>query len=291
MRARIHHLFVCGQPLLSWRFSLIGLSPAAFAQALPGDVLTQKNDISRSGAQLSETTLTPANVTPKTFGRLYARAVNGQIIAQPLYASQVYIPNVGATKNVVYVATRANTVYAFDADSTDTTPTGGQLWSAPVTVQAAGPVPGMCSESAGPIGITSTPVIDRSTNTMYLTARRSDGTIWLDALDITTGAPKGPGSVQISATFNGLSFNQSVEIQRTGLLLQNGVLFFGFSALNCDNAGWHGWVLAYRVSDFTQVGVFATTSSAGFGGGIWASGTGLVSDGAGNIYFETGNGR
>ena len=123
----------------------VSLSPAAFAQALPGDVLTQKNDISRSGAQLSETTLTPANVTPKTFGRLYARAVNGQIIAQPLYASQVYIPNVGATKNVVYVATRANTVYAFDADSTDTTPTGGQLWSAPVTVQAAGPVPGMCS--------------------------------------------------------------------------------------------------------------------------------------------------
>ena len=133
-------------------------------------------------------------------------------------------------------------------------------------------------------------MIDRSTNTMYLTARRSDGTIWLNALDITTGASTGAGAVQISATFNGLTFNQNAEIQRTGLLLQNGVLFLGFSALNCDNAGWHGWVLAYRVSDFTQVGVFATTSSAGFGAGIWASGTGLVSDGAGNIYFQTGNG-
>ncbi len=253
-----------------------------------GDVLTQHNDASRSGAQLQETVLTPANVTPNTFGRLYERTVNGQIISQPLYVSGLSVPNLGV-RNVVYVVTRANVVYAFDADSADTDPTHGQIWSAPVTVEAAAPVPGMCGETQGPVGVTSTPVIDRTTNTMYLVARRSDGTIWLNALNIATGAPAGAGAVQIVASANGMSFNQSLELQRAGILLQNGALVLAFSALNCDNAGWHGWVLAYRTADLAQVGAFATTSAAGFGGGVWQSGTGLVGDGS-NVYFMTGNG-
>ncbi len=133
-------------------------------------------------------------------------------------------------------------------------------------------------------------MIDRTTNTMYLTARRSDGTIWLVALNILTGAPVGAGAVQISANYKDMSFDQSLELQRAGLLLENGVVVLAFSALNCDNKGWHGWVLAYRASDLAQVGVFATTSSAGYGGGVWQSGKGLVGDGAGNIFFMTGNG-
>lgn len=257
------------------------------AQATPGDVLTQKNDTARTGAQLSESILTPANVKAGTFGRLYTRRVNGQIIAQPLYVSQLAIPGLG-TKNVVFVVTRANTVYAFDADSADTDPTHGLIWNAPVTVEPAAYVPNMCSETVSPIGVTSTPVIDRTTNTMYLVARKADGTIWLHSLDITTGAPI--KAVQITASYNGLTFNQGLELQRAGLLLQNGVVVLAFSALNCDNAGWHGWVIAYRSTDLAQVGVFATTSAAGWGGGVWQSGTGLVGDGAGNIFFTTGNG-
>jgi hypothetical protein len=255
------------------------------------DVLTQHNDAARTGAQLHETLLQPGNVGPNTFGRLYERHVNGQIIAQPLYVSNQWIPTKGL-RNVVYVAARTNTVYAFDADDTDPDPTHGLIWSQPVTVEASGPVPQMCSETVGPVGITSTPVIDRAADTMYLVARRSDGSIWLHALDLATGAPKPgtPGAVRITASSNGMTFDQSLELSRAGLLLVRGAIFIGFSALNCDNKGWHGWVLAYRAPDLQQVGVFATTGAAGWGGGVWASGKGIVADGQGSIYFQTGNG-
>src|SRR5262249_22263448 len=160
------------------------------------------------------------------------------------------IPGKG-THNVVFVVTRKNVVYAFDADSLDPDPTHSLLWNQPITVEPAAPVPGMCAETRGPVGITSTPVIDRTSNTMDLVARKSDGTIWLHALDITTGAPKAgtPGAVQIQANLGGLVLNQGLQLNRSGLLLLNGAIVMGFSALNCDNAGWHGWVLAYRASD------------------------------------------
>lgn len=249
------------------------------------DVLTQHNDMARTGAQLNETTLTPANVTPTTFGRLLERTVNGQVITQPLYESNQWIPSLGL-RNVVYVATRANWVYAFDADNLSTDPSAGLIWANPVQVSAAGPVPNMCSETIGPMGITSTPVIDRPSDTLYLVARHSDGSVWIHALDVATGQPKAntPGAVQITAT----NFNQALELNRAGLLLQNGAIFISFSALNCDNAGWSGWVFAYRAPDLQQVGVFSTSNGNPPGAGIWQSGNGLVGDGS-NIYFATGN--
>jgi hypothetical protein len=268
------------------------------------DVLTQHNNNSRWGAQLNETILKPSNVGPNTFGRLYERHVEGQIIAQPLYVSNLSIPNVGV-RNVVYVATRENMVYAFDADDTDPDPTHGLIWSyhvvtKPLLIPDDDPVPGMCSETLGPMGITSTPVIDRATNTMYLVARHqmSDhGEIWLHALDIATHADKGRQQIKYTdpqkkqrISYNGVNFNDGKELSRAGLLLVNGAIIIGFSALNCDNSGWHGWVIAYSASDLQYRSAFATTSSSGEGGGIWASGKGIVADTLGNIYFETGNG-
>src|SRR5262249_52188091 len=138
--------------------------------AATDDVLTQHNDNARSGAQLHETTLKPGNISATTFGRLYMRHVDGQVIAQPLYVSNLAIPGKG-THNVVFVVTRKNVVYAFDADSLDPAPTHSLLWNQPITVEPAAPVPGMCAETRGPVGITSTPVIDRTSNTMYLVAR------------------------------------------------------------------------------------------------------------------------
>jgi LGFP repeat/PAN domain len=261
---------------------------ARFKNLIPlWDVLTQHNDEARTGAQRHETALTPAKVSPSTFGRLYERHVDGQIIAQPLYVSNQWDPIKGL-RNVVYVATRANTVYAFNADDLDTNPAHGLIWSTPVTVGPAAPVPGMCPETQGPLGITATPVIDRAANTLYVVARHADWTIWIHALDIATGALK--NSAQIKATANGVTFAQTLELARPGLLMSNGAIYVGFSALNCDNPGWHGWVIAYRAPDLTQVGAFVTTSPAGWGGGVWASGKGLVADAQGSIYFETGNG-
>ncbi|MGY3450606.1 hypothetical protein ACVILH_002948 [Bradyrhizobium sp. USDA 4353] len=261
------------------------------AHAAPDDVLTQHVDNARTGAQTHETTLKPGNITATTFGRLYERQVDGQIIAQPLYVSGLTIPGKGS-HNVVFVVSRKNVVYAFDADDLDPDPTHGLLWTHPVTIEPAGPVPNMCGETRGPVGVTSTPVIDRASDTMYLVARKSDGTIWLHALDITTGAAKAgtPGAVQVKANIGGLVFNQGLELNRAGLLLLNGAVIMGFSALNCDNPGWHGWVLAYRASDLAQAGVYSTTGPSGWGGGIWAAGKGIVADGAAGIYFQTGNG-
>lgn len=256
---------------------LVLLASLASAQ----DVLTQRNDAARTGAQLNETILTPANVTPTTFGRIAERFVDGQIITQPLYVSNLAIPGKG-TKNVVYVATRKNLVYAFDADDTTADVNAGRIWSTPIQVEAAGPVPGMCPETVGPVGITSTPVIDRSTGTMYLVARRSDGGIFLHALNILTGAQ---AKAPVLITTPG--FNQGLELNRAALLLQNGAVYLAFSALNCDNAQWHGWVFAYRTSDFAQIGVFNTSPNSS-GAGIWQSGNGLVGDGNA-IYFATGN--
>lgn len=262
---------------------------ARFQSNIPlWDVLTQHNNEARDGTQLHETHLTPGKVSPSTFGKLYERNVNGQVIAQPLYVSNQWDP-VKGLRNVVYVATRANTVYAFDADDLDPNPAHGLIWSAPVTVEPAAPVPNMCQETRGPLGVTATPVIDRAANVMYLVARKSDGTIWLVALDIATGTTK--RSVRITASQNGVQFDQSLELSRAGLLMMNGALYVGFSALNCDNAGWHGWVIAYRAPDLTQVGAFVTTTAQNEGGGIWASGKGLVggADQA-SLFFETGNG-
>jgi hypothetical protein len=259
------------------------------------DVLTQHNDNSRSGAQLHETILKPTNVGPNTFGRLYERHVEGQIIAQPLYVSNLSIPNKGL-RNVVYVATRENMVYAFDADDTDPDPTHGLIWGKPLKNDLAGEVPDMCPETIGPMGITSTPVIDRAAGTMYLVARKSDGTIWLHALDIATLDPKAgtpPSGVQIKAASpsdKNLTFQPNLQLSRAGLLLVNGAVIIGFSALNCDGGDFHGWVLAYRASDLQPGGAFATTNKSGRGGGVWASGKGIVADTLGNIYFETGNG-
>src|ERR1700722_5071902 len=74
------------------------------------DVLTYKNDLSRSGQNLTESTLTPANVTPATFGLLRNLAVDGKVDAQPLYVSQLSVS--GAAHSVVFVATEHDSVYA-----------------------------------------------------------------------------------------------------------------------------------------------------------------------------------
>jgi hypothetical protein len=254
------------------------------------DVLTQHNDAARSGTQPHETALKPSNVKASRFGRLYERHVEGQIIAQPLYVSNQRLPGKGL-RNVVYVATRKNWIYAFDADDLNSDPEKGLIWK--TQIEPAGDVPNMCTETRGPMGITSTPVIDRRADTMYVVARSTDGAIWLHAVDIATGQPKKgtPGRVRVKAIAAGIKFQEDLELNRAALLMVDGAIYMGFSALNCDNAGWRGWILGYRAPDLEQVGVFLTSSSPdGWGAGVWQSGNGLVADSSGSLYFETGNG-
>jgi Ricin-type beta-trefoil lectin domain-like/PQQ enzyme repeat len=275
----------------------------------PVDVLTQHNDNARTGANLSETVLTPENVNSSQFGKLFSVAVDGQVFTQPLYVSNLSIPNQG-THNVVYIATMNNSVYALDADN------GQQYWKAnfgtpvhPCDVEWHNNI----THGSG-VGILGTPVIDLSTNTIYFVSRNeanfnaslcnwnssaqstgvNQGTFtqWLNALDIATGTPKFGSPVEIKATDTTtdgtLTFNPQIQNQRPALTLANGDIYIAWSSHD-DLGPYHGWIISYKASNLTQDHVYSDTTS-GTLGGIWQAGQGLTVDSNGNLLVSTGNG-
>jgi hypothetical protein len=274
--------------------------------ALPLSVLTNHNDAARTGAYLGETVLTASNVRPATFGMLFARAVDDQLYAQPLYMSRVPIPNKGA-HNVLYVATMSDTVYAFDADDPSQ---ANPLWMTsfvnmpqgivPVTHRDVGLACGVYLDINGNIGVESTPVIDDSAGRMFVVAKTKNQsgvqTYYLHALDVRTGLDQVPPVViQASVAGTGagsvggvIAFDASVQNQRAALLLANGNVYIAFGAY-CQSGNYHGWVLAYDAATLTQTAAMSSTPNGG-GGGIWMSGGGPSADANGNVYVGTGNG-
>lgn len=273
----------------------------------PG-VITQHNDIGRTGQNVFETTLTPALVgNTATFGKKFSQQVDGYIYAQPLYLAGVTIG--GAIHNVVYVATEADSVYAFDADS-NTGANASPLWHASLIDAAHGAAAGAttvdsnndvaCADLVPQIGITATPTIDPSTNTMYVEAKSKENGAFihrLHAIDITTGAEKNPGPVIVTASVTGtgegssggqLTFSALQQQERPGILLLNGVVYLAYAS-HCDHAPYHGWLFAYDASSFSQRGVYITSPNGGFGG-FWMSGSGIAADSSGNIFIASGNG-
>lgn len=269
------------------------------------NVTTQHNDNARTGANLSETTLTTANVNARQFGRLFSLSVDGQVYAQPLYVSNLVIPDKGE-RNVVYIATEHNSVYAFDADDSD--PDAEPLWTINLGHAAVTPNGDFARIRYVPyhdvfpeVGITGTPVIDLSTKTLYVVTLTRERGIYrhhLHALDITTGHNKLSGPVEIEGSVPGtgdgsiegtISFNALEHLQRPALLLSKNVVYVAF-ATYADNDPSHGWVFAYSARTLKQVGIFCTTPDGGEGG-IWQSNQGLVADADGNVYFMTGNNR
>jgi uncharacterized protein YjdB len=287
-----------GTTTISATLNAITGSTTATVVAAPAgsvNVTTWHFDTNRSGLNPNETTLTPTNVAPATFGKLFSYLVDGYAYAEPLLMSNVTIN--GASHDVLYVATENDSVYAFDADNYGT---GAPLWQ--VSLLQSGETP----LSGGPIqpveGVTSTPVIDPSTNTLYVvsaqTSASAGGTFRLHALDITTGAEKFGGpvllNVSVAATngdsVNGIQTLNTSCIQRAALLLANGNIYMGFGS--CHS----GWLVAYSASTLAQVGVFnASTVLDGEGtyasaGGVWMGSGGPVADSSGNVYITTGNG-
>jgi hypothetical protein len=274
-------------------------------------VFTQHNDISRTGQNLSENILTPTNVNTATFGKMFSQAVDGYIYAQPLYVPNVTIA--GGTHNVIYVATEGDSVYAFDADS-NTGTNAGLLWHASMIDAAHGAAAGAttvniqaelgsgCTDLVPQVGVTSTPVIDPSSGTMYVEAKSKEtGNIIhrLHAIDITTGAEKSPGPVAITATVPGngdggstVSLDGLHHLNRVGLLLLNGTIYIGYAS-HCDVTPYHGWLLAYDAATFTQISLLITTpngTQTSDLGGFWMGGTGVAADSNGNIFIASGNG-
>ncbi len=263
-------------------------------------VSTYHNDNARTGQYINETVLTPANVNPARFGKLYSYPLDGYIYAQPLYMPQVAIPGNGV-HNVVLIATEHDSVYAFDADSSSATP----LWRVNFLNPDAGittltPADVNASDIVPEIGITSTPVIDVSSNTIYVVAAtKESGAFYhrIHALDLSSGAEKFGGPQVIRATYPGaakessdgvLAFDSRFHLQRAALLLDRGRLYVAFASYG-DYGAYHGWVIAYDAVTLKQTGSWVTTPD-GYQGGVWMSGCGISTDGDGNLYLSVANG-
>ncbi len=278
-------------------------SSISFSQV---SVLTQHNDLYRTGWNKKETILTTKNVNKSSFGTIFSRTVDDQIYAQPLVMLDVNIPGYG-NKNIVITATVNNTIYAFDADSANVS---NPYWQVNLTPSGSRVIKntdmtGACSSNykdfSGNIGIVGTPVIDSATNTIYLVARsvKTDNTFqqYLHALDITTGAERPNSPVLISASVAGtgsgnvggfITFNSQTQNQRAGLLLLNGIVYITWSS-HCDWGPYHGWVMGYDKTSLQQQIIYNDTPN-GYNGGIWMSAAAPSADESGNIYLATGNG-
>ncbi|MBV9505287.1 MAG: hypothetical protein JO323_09830 [Acidobacteriia bacterium] len=275
----------------------------AFAACQPGwsqvNILTANGDNNRTNANLREIELTPENVIPGSFGKIGTLPVDGQVYAQPLYASNLAFPD-GSVHNVVFLATMHNSVYAYDADKLSNPK---PLWqvnlgpSFPPSLWHAS-----YSDISPEVGILGTGVIDPSTHVLYIVAQTlQNGAAVFDlhALDLFTGAERMNGPVPVTAEVNGsgagtiggntVTFDPNMHLQRPGLLLANQVVHVGFGS-HMDDSPWHGWIISYNASDLTkQTGVFMSTPN-GEGGAFWQSGRGLAADDNGNIFSMTGNG-
>ena len=262
------------------------------------DVTTYKNDNSRSGANLTETILTTANVKLATFGLLRNLQVDGKVDAQPLYLSRFSIA--GTVHNIVYVATEHASLYAFDSD------TGATLWH--VSMIGSGETPGdggpSCAQVSPEIGVTSTPVIDRSAGahgTLYAVAMTKDNSgnyhHRIHALDLSNGTAVRPPT-EIAATATGtdnsgstrsLAFAPSKQYDRASLLLSNGNIYTAWTS-HCDESPYAGWIIAYTAATLTQSAVLNVAPNGQFGPSIWMSGSGPAADSSGNVYLLTANG-
>jgi hypothetical protein len=279
---------------ISSNSATLTVSPVKVMPGAGTDVTTYKNDLSRSGQNLTESNLTLANVTAANFGLLRSLPVDGRVDAQPLYLSQLSIS--GSTHNVVFVVTEHDSAYAFDPD------TGAMLWH--VSLLKAGESPSNdhgCSQVTPEIGVTSTPVIDRSAGahgTLYLVAMSMDGASnyhhRLHALDITTGAELLNGPVDIAATFpvTGTvtsTFDPKYYEERAALLLSMGTIYTSWTS-HCDVGPYSGWIIAYAASTLARTGMLNVAANSAGGPAIWMAGGGPAADSAGNIYLLTANG-
>lgn len=266
-------------------------------------IVTHHYDVARTGANLNESILTPANVNSNQFGKLFSFPVDGQLYAEPLYVAGVSIPGKG-TYNVAYVATQHDSVYAFDADGKTTTP----LWqrsfinpAAGITTVSSDDFPQPYEDISPEIGITGTPVIDLASNTLYVVAKTKENGNFvqrLHALDISTGAEKfgGPASIDASVPGAGVRndgngnvvFDPLINLQRAGLLLLGHTVYIAFAS-HGDFDPFNGWILGYDTTSLKQVIAYAPDAD-GAGGSVWQSGGGPAADSAGNIYVQVANG-
>jgi len=285
---------------------------------LPG-VLTYHNNTSRDGTNTKEFVLTASNVTTPTFGKLFSCQVDGAIYAQPLWVPHVTVS--GSSHNLIVVASQHNSVYAFDADASPCVTLwhtnlldsahGGAAGETSVPSRATGGLVGNGFGDITPeVGVTGTPVIDPSTNTIYVVSKSVNANTQffqrLHALDLTTGnervTPRSiDASISVAGTGDGsvngrVAFDPRNENQRPGLVLSSGVVYVSWASHE-DRDPYHGWVVGFSASTLVPAtnAVFNSTPNrvgtlSYSRGGIWMGGGAPAVDASGNLYFITGNG-
>lgn len=288
--AGLFALGACGLAACTTTTADDGEAAAAAQTTSLVNVLTSRNDTNRTSANLNEKILTMSNVNGSTFGKVFARPVDGQIWAQPLFVGGVN------GKNLVFVATEHNSVYAFDAD--DMRPDAPPVW----TRNFGTPVPAadtQCGLLSPEVGITSTPVIDAEAKTIWFTTRNKENGQFLHklhALDIATGMPRANSPKVITAQASGtgdgsqggvVRLDGLRNMQRSGLLKVGNRVFLAFASL-CDIRPYHGWVLGYDATTLEQTHVHVTTPN-GSAGGIWSGGVGINADENGDVYYVSGD--
>jgi hypothetical protein len=281
---------MCPAPILLAVILLLAM-PGMAAQ----DVLTYHGDNQRTGWFSAETQLTVSNVNAQSFGLLHSRTVDGRVDAEPLYVSQLTIPNRGV-RNVLFVATENNTLYRMDADTGALL--GSRHFGAAVPYQYKN-----YDDNVFPVmGILGTPVIDRSAGVIYLVADTYNGKVdvfRLHAISISTLKDVVPAAViKISARLaDGTTwkFNPKYHLQRPGLLEANGSIYVAFGS-NGDTqpdqsrgniARYDATTLVFLGSDVTDT--LSSNTSSYYLSAIWQSGYGVAADSRGDIYFSTGN--
>jgi hypothetical protein len=271
-------------------------------------VYTYHNNLARNGANTQEYALTPTVVGSTAFGKLFSCTADGAIYAQPLWVANVTIG--GAKHNVVFVATQHDGLFAFDADANPCV----RLWNANLIDANHGgttgetSVPDSLVQNVGvggsditpEIGVTGTPVIDPSTNTLYVVTKSSNagGTVFqrLHAIDITTGSEKfgGPANIGSNITYPGtgdgsstVTFSPHYQNQRCGLALVNGTVYVVWAS-HGDILPYYGWIVSFNAATLAVKNVLNVSPNVQFGG-IWMSGGAPAADSSGNLYVITGN--
>ena len=318
VRSRTETKSGIGRPLFRALFHpqpalcLLLLTTSGITLAQAPNVLTWRYDSTYQGQNTQETILTPNNVNPNTFGKLFTHSVDGQVYAQPLYVGGLTLGN-GTTHNVIFIADEHNSVYAFDADSNGGT-NSAPLWQASMISTTHGAAAGATTvptadvqSGAGDIhpeiGISGTPVIDLNSKTIFLVAKSKESGTYvqrLHALNLLNGNEQPGSPIVIHAAVPGsgnassggtLNFSQLWQNNRSALGLFNGNIYIGFGS-HGDDGPWHGWVLVYNQSTLTQTAAFCASPN-GNGNGVWMAGAGFPIDTVsanGRAFLATGNG-
>lgn len=271
--SRLHRLVLLGLAALVAQ-PLVALPASASAPMIGVDRLRTSWDRNEPG-------LAPSIVGSSSFGQLFSTPVEGQVYAQPV-----------TTDGRLVVATEANQVYGLD-------PATGVVGWQTALGRPWHPSTLGCGDLTPTIGVTSTPVYDADTHSVYLTSKVDDGADaqhphwYMHALDTRTGIERAGWPVRIEgAPSNDPAhpFNPLTAMQRPGLLLLGGVVYAAFAS-HCDYGPYVGYVVGIDAAGARISTMWASESGTSYDeGGIWQSGAGLVSDGPNSILLATGNG-